>query len=169
MYFKRLSNVYICVQVRALELRQTRIENAFSLEREALWSIIMKQNELIASLCKKSEQIVYSQIGYSILTSFTGGQNQAKLTNMKRHLGYKTPAHVYMYIIHVRVYITHCRLLEQKLENLEAGVVRIGRTAINQQRNGAPGTLTEGDLPGSEPWHRMSTLVSKKKLDKLTK
>lgn len=64
---------------------------------------------------------------------------------------------------------TVCRLLEHKLEYLEAGIVRIGRTAIRQQKLGAPGSLTEAHLPGCEPWHRMGSIVSRKKLAKLTK
>ena len=63
-------------------------------------------------------------------------------------------------------YNNYNRLLEGKIEDLEAGVVRIGRTTIHQQRIGAPGSLSEADLPGSE---RMGSLVSKKKLAKLTK
>ena len=61
------------------------------------------------------------------------------------------------------------RILERKLADLEAGVVRVGRAAITQQKTGAPGSLSEAELPGSEPWRRMGSLVSRKKLDKLTK
>ena len=67
---------------------------------------------------------------------------------------------------------TYCnvnRILERKQEDLEGGVVRVGRACISQQRSGAPGNLMESDLPGSESWRRMGSLVSKQKLAKLTK
>ena len=42
-------------QVRALEMKQVRLEKIFAVERKALWDIIFQQNQLIATIQKKSK------------------------------------------------------------------------------------------------------------------
>lgn len=62
------------------------------------------------------------------------------------------------------------RLLEQKLGDLEAEIVQVGRTAISQQQRGSvPSDVSEVGTSGVEPSHGMGSLVSRKKLAKLTK
>lgn len=61
------------------------------------------------------------------------------------------------------------RLLERKLEDLEAEIVQVGRIAISQKRSSTPNNMSEVDTPELEPSHGMGSLVSRKKLAKLTK
>lgn len=61
------------------------------------------------------------------------------------------------------------RLLERKLEDLEAEIVQVGRIAISQKRSSTPSSMSKVDTPGLEPSHGMGSLVSRKKLAKLTK
>ena len=62
------------------------------------------------------------------------------------------------------------RQLEGKLVDLETRVVQVGRAAVSQQRMVPARSAPAADLPGrGRTTHRMDTLVSKKKLAKLTK
>lgn len=55
LLYQKLHLLYMS-QVKALEKRQLKMVSVFAMERAALWDIIMKQNQVMSSLCRKGKR-----------------------------------------------------------------------------------------------------------------